>query len=300
MSFSTDVKYELLSMEEAGRHCVIAKLAAILNIVGGVTDDCIIIHNDNSKILEKTALLIKKLFFTDVNIFDNRIVITDKELVDKIITTTGIRCDNDFASEYILNPMIVASVCCKRAYLRGAFVCCGSITDPNKQYHLEFSVNDYDCIYTIQKIIASFGIYAKIIERKNYFVLYLKEGEQIVDMLNIMSAHKSLLEVENLRVVKDMRNRVNRIVNCETANLNKVVFAALKQIESINYILETRGLDYLPDNLRQVAQLRLDNPDASLKELAALSNPPVGKSGVNHRLNKICDIAEKLKGDNII
>ena len=179
-------------------------------------------------------------------------------------------------------------------------MCCGSITDPNKQYHLEFSVNDYDCIYTIQKIIASFGIYAKVIERKNYFVLYLKEGEQIVDMLNIMSAHKSLLEVENLRVVKDMRNRVNRIVNCETANLNKVVFAALKQIESINYISETRGLNYLPDNLKQIAQLRLDNPDASLKELAELSNPPVGKSGVNHRLNKICDIAEKLKGDNII
>lgn len=297
MSFSTEVKYELLSMEESSRHCAIAKLSAIINAVGSVGDDCIIIHNDNLAILEKAAELIFKLFSYKCSINNGKINIYDSSVVSKIISVTGVRRDNDFSNEYIINPMVVASVCCKRAYLRGAFVCCGSISDPNKQYHLEFAANDYDCIRFIRRIILNFGIEAKIIERKNYFVLYLKEGEQIVDMLNIMSAHRYLLKVENLRVIKDMRNRVNRIVNCETANLNKVVLAAVKQIESINYIAQKRGLDYLDEPLRKMAELRLDNPDASLKELGELSSPQIGKSGVNHRLKKICDIAEKLKGD---
>ena len=296
MSFSTDVKEELLSMTEGARHCALAKLAAIINIIGGVSDDCIIVHNDNDKILDKTALLINNLFNYKPEIYDNRIVIMDKDIVDKIVAATGIRRDNDFIGDTLMDPLKIASVCCKRAYLRGAFVCCGSISDPNKQYHLEFSANDYDIIALIQTIILSFGSEAKIIERKSYFVLYLKEGEQIVDMLNIMAAHRALLQVENLRVVKDMRNRVNRIVNCETANLNKVVFAAVNQIESINYIIEKRGLEYLPESLKTIAELRLNNPEASLKELSELTNPHVGKSGVNHRLKKICEISEKLKG----
>jgi DNA-binding protein WhiA len=297
MSFSTDVKYELLSMEESSSHCAIAKLAAILNVSGSIDYDCIVIHNENLAILEKTLGLISKLFSFEGRLNNGKIVIDDKAVVSKIISTTGVRIDNDFLEDYITNPKIVESFCCKRAYLRGAFVCCGSISDPNKQYHLEYAANDYDCILFIKKIISAFGIEAKIINRKNYFVLYLKEGEQIVDMLNIMAAHKALLKVENLRVIKDMRNRVNRIVNCETANLNKVVLAAVKQIESINYIAQKRGLDYLEKPLREIAELRLNNPDASLKELGELSSPQIGKSGVNHRLKKICDIAEKLKGD---
>lgn len=297
MSFSTDVKYELLSMEESSRHCAIAKLAAFISVIGSVDDDCIIIHNDNLAILEKAAELIFKLFSCKSNIDNGKIIINDRAVVAKIISATGVRRDNDFSNEFIVNPMIVASVCCKRAYLRGAFMCCGSIADPKKQYHFEYAANDYDCIRFIKRIISGFGIEAKIIERKNYFVLYLKEGEQIVDMLNIMSAHRALLEVENLRVIKDMRNKVNRIVNCETANLNKVVLAAVKQIESINFIAHKRGLGYLDEPLRKIAELRLNNPDASLKELGELCSPQIGKSGVNHRLKKICDIAEKLKGD---
>ncbi len=297
MSFSTDVKYELLSMKESSRHCAIAKLSAIINAVGVASNDCIVIHNDNLAILEKASELIYNLFGSKYNISKGMLVINNVNDVSKILYSTGIRRDNDFTGDFAVDPMIVSSVCCKRAYLRGAFVCCGSITDPNKQYHLEFTANDYDSIRFIKRLIASFGIEAKIIERKNNFVLYLKEGEQIVDMLNIMSAHKALLKVENLRVIKDMRNRVNRIVNCETANLNKVVMASVKQIESINYIAQKRGLDYLDPPLREMAELRLNNPDASLKELGELSSVQIGKSGVNHRLKKICDIAEKLKGD---
>ena len=124
-----------------------------------------------------------------------------------------------------------------------------------------------------------------------------KEGEQLVDLLNIMSAHKALLEFENLRVIKEVRNNINRKVNCETANLNKIVSASVRQSEAIEYIKNTVGLDFLPDNLRTMAVARLKNPDASLKALGELVDPPIGKSGVNHRLNKICEMASELKGE---
>ena len=145
--------------------------------------------------------------------------------------------------------------------------------------------------------IPSLGDSCKIIERKTYFVVYYKEGEQLVDLLNIMSAHKALLEFENLRVIKEVRNNINRKVNCETANLNKIVSASVRQSEAIEYIKNTVGLDFLPDNLRTMAIARLKNPDASLKVLGELIDPPIGKSGVNHRLNKICEMASELKGE---
>lgn len=297
MSFSTDVKHELLSMEENNRHCAIAKLAAVINACAYVESDCIFIHNDNQYILEKFIDLVYNLFSVKLSVNDNSVLINDTSLIKRIVSATGARLNEDVMGDYVVSPLVISKQCCKRAYLRGAFVCCGSISNPAKQYHLEFAASDYDFIHTVQGVIYDFGIEAKIIKRKNQFVLYIKEGEQIVDMLNIMAAHKALLNVENLRIVKDMRNRVNRIVNCETANLNKTVSASVRQIEGINYIIANRGVDYLPKPLMDIARLRLDNPDASLKELGELSNPKIGKSGVNHRLKKICEIADNLKGD---
>jgi len=141
----------------------------------------------------------------------------------------------------------------------------------------------------------SFDMDAKIIERKKMHVVYLKEGSQIVDMLNIMEAHLSLMELENVRILKEMRNTVNRKVNCETANLNKTVSAAVKQVEDIEYIKETIGLEKLPDNLQEMAMIRLEHPHAALKELGEMLDPPVGKSGVNHRLRKIKEIADHVR-----
>ena len=138
----------------------------------------------------------------------------------------------------------------------------------------------------------------KIVERKNHFVVYCKEAELIVDLLNVMSAYSALLELENLRVIKGVRNNVNRLVNCETANLNKVISASVRQIEAIEYLARQNRLDQLPDSLKKMAEIRIMYPDASLKELGEKMTPPVGKSGVNHRLKKICEIADKLKGDN--
>lgn len=141
---------------------------------------------------------------------------------------------------------------------------------------------------------------SKVVERKKHYIIYIKEGEQIVELLNIMSAHKALMDLENVRIVKDVRNNVNRIVNCETANLNKIVLASVKQREEIEYIERTVGLSYLPRQLYDVAVLRLQYPDLSLKELGEIMVPPVGKSGVNHRLKKIISIAENLREEVLL
>ena len=189
----------------------------------------------------------------------------------------------------------VQPVCCKRAYIRGAFLAAGSVSNPSKSYHFEIVCGTEDRARHLQEIMNSFGLDAKIVKRKKNYVIYLKEGSQIVDVLNIMEAHVALMELENVRIFKEMRNSVNRKVNCETANINKTVSAAVKQVKDIEYIRDTIGLDKLPEGLKDVALTRLAYPEATLKELGNLLETPVGKSGVNHRLRKLSEVADKLR-----
>lgn len=191
-------------------------------------------------------------------------------------------------------------ICCKKAYLRGAFLSSGSISDPEKTYHLEITNSNLKKANDLSLIINSFGINSKVIKRKGYFVVYIKESENIVDFLNVIGAHNSLMELENIRILKDVRNNVNRIVNCETANLGKTIEASLRQIENIKYIRDNIGFNKLSENLRIAAELRLDHAEANLKELGQMFDPPLGKSGVNHRLLKLDKIAKEFrekKGD---
>jgi len=203
--------------------------------------------------------------------------------------------DGLFNIHYGVPEEIIKNEDCKRAYIKGAFLGGGSISNPEKTYHLEFVTHDEDYANELSNLINSYKLNSKVIQRKNSFVIYLKEGEQIVDLLNIIGAHNALLELENIRIMKEMRNNVNRIVNCETANLSKTVNAAVRQVESIKLIESEIGLDRLPKNLKEVARIRLEFPDESLKELGAMLNPPVGKSGVNHRLRRIEKIADELR-----
>ena len=144
-------------------------------------------------------------------------------------------------------------------------------------------------------MLEDFGLDAKIVERKGHYVVYLKEGAQIADMLRIMEAPLALMEFENIRIVKEMRNSINRQVNCEAANLGKTISAAVKQVEDIRYICSKVGLDNIPESLAETAKIRLDYPEATLKELGELMDPPLGKSGVNHRLKKLSELAEDLR-----
>lgn len=185
--------------------------------------------------------------------------------------------------------------CCRRAYLRGAFLATGSLNNPERGYHLEILAPYESYAKKIKDILASFGISSRYFERKGDYVVYLKEGEKIGEFLRVVEAHRGLMEFENIRVVKGIRNKANRLVNCETANLTRTAFASHEQITNINLIRETIGLENIPPALRQVAQLRLEHPEATLKELGGLASPPLTKSSVNHRMRRLNALAHKVK-----
>lgn len=287
MSFSSKVKEELSKDCNNPRHCCIAETAAIISMCGKVIFDekdrvRIEIHTENVTVARKYFTLLKKTYNidTDVKISEEQM----RSVIDKI---------GDLSEP--VSPLLIKNSCCQRAFLRGAFLCIGSMSDPQKSYHLEFVCTDEDKARQLQSVIQGFDIEAKIVLRKKYYVVYLKEGSGIVDLLNVCEAPVALMKLENMRIVKEMRNSVNRRVNCETANITKTVNAATRQIEDIEYIRDHYGLENLPETLRQMAEVRLENPDAPLKELGEYLDPPVGKSGVNHRLRKLSELADRIR-----
>ena len=315
MSFSSEVKDELSRQFNRSRHCQLAEIAAILGFLGRIegtgAEQSLSIHTENITLAKKYFTLIKKTFGVNStlevkqNVYLHKgktciVSIAEKEQVIKVLT--AMKWMNE-EGEYIrgnelANGILVQNACCKRAFIRGAFLASGSISDPEKSYHFEIVCLDQEKAEQMRDIINTFELDAKIVQRKKIFVVYLKEGAQIVDMLNVMEAHVALMNLENVRILKEMRNSVNRQVNCETANINKTVNAAVKQVEDIKYIESTVGLDTLSDSLMEMARLRLQYPEVALKELGTMLNPPVGKSGVNHRLRKISSIADELKQKN--
>ena len=183
------------------------------------------------------------------------------------------------------------------AFLAGAFISCGSVTEPIKEYHLEFAVPFEELCTDLKKLLERLGIMSKYVERKGLYVLYFKGSEDIEDMLTLMGATKSSIELMNVKILKDVRNKANRIANCDAANIERTLKASEKQIEDIEYIMNTEGLESLTPELRNMAELRLENPDVSLKELGEMLDKPVGRSGANHRLKKLMEIAEQIRED---
>lgn len=313
MSFSREVKEELSKQLSLARHCQIAEISAIISMCGSIFIDeenrhIIKIQTENLTVARKYFILIKKSFGISAEISVRK----NKTLHKHNVYTVWIR-DADISvkvlkASRLMNPlgeiqeelsltdnMVVQNICCRRAFIRGAFLAYGSMSNPAKNYHFEIVTTALGKAEQLRDIINSFSMDAKIVRRKRHYVVYLKEGSQIVDLLNVMEAHKALMKLENVRIVKEMRNQVNRQVNCETANINKTVTAAAKQIEDIRYIQDTIGFGRLTDSLQEIAGLRLEQPDASLKELGMMLNPPIGKSGVNHRLRKLSTIADNLR-----
>lgn len=309
MSFSSEVKKELSKQLSPARHCQIAEAAAIIHYCGRIRKAksgkvFLEIQTENPSVAKKYFTLLQKTFniYTDTEAKDNlpednRIAIQDEEQVKRLLMAIKMLNKDGSVREgsETVNPMLIKNSCCQRAFIRGAFLAVGSMSDPQKQYHLELVCNNPKQAQQLQEIIQNFEVEAKIVRRKRYYVVYLKEGAGIVDLLNIMEAHIALMELENLRILKDMRNSINRRVNCEAANITKTVNAATKQIEDILVIREHYGFDNLSANLREMAEVRLEYPDATLKELGEYLEPPVGKSGVNHRLRKLSEIAEQVK-----
>lgn len=312
MSFSSEVKEELARHISSSRHCQLAELAAIICFLGRLdqgedSEYSLCLQTENEAVIRKGFTLLEKTFNINTDNLKKAYdegkghtyipLVKGKADVIKILQAVKMDEEEGLKDGWIkgVSPLVLKSACCKRAFLRGAFLCIGSMSDPEKSYHLEFVCTQEESAGQLREIIQGFDIEAKIIIRKKYYVVYLKEGACIVDLLNIMEAHLSLMNFENYRIVKEVRNSINRKVNCETANITKTVNASSKQIEDILLIREHYGFRNLPDNLREAAEIRLEYPDATLKELGQNLSPPVGKSGMNHRLRKLSEIADRFK-----
>ena len=275
MSFSGQVKEELNQIIPHARHCQIAELAGLFFYGAPAGSKDVRVRPENETAYRKYFTLLKKTFNID---------------------TALCQSDKNRVSEAFAGPSLLQKSCCKRAYLRGAFLAVGTVSDPGKSYHLEFAVSSKERADEVIRLLAAFDVEARRSTRKGHEIVYLKEGTQITTTLNVIGAHVALMEFENARILKDMRNSVNRRVNCETANIGKTVTASVKQVRDIELIMNSELYKDLPDTLKVVAKARLAHPNVPLKELGELMDPPVGKSGVNHRLRKLAEIADGLRG----
>ncbi|WP_102344914.1 DNA-binding protein WhiA [Bacillus sp. Marseille-P3661] len=308
MSFASETKKELTNLD-IHDCCAKAELSALIRMNGSMSfmnrNVVVDVQTENAAIARRIYTLIKREYDVSVELLvrkkmrlkkNNVYIVRLIEKAKDILTDLGI-LEEPFSIIHSISKTVTKKKCCKRSYLRGAFLAGGSVNNPEtSSYHLEiFSLyeehNDSLC-----DLMNSFDLNAKTLERKKGYICYLKEGEKISELLNIVGAHQALLHFEDVRIVRDMRNSVNRLVNCETANLNKTIGAAIRQVENIRFIKDTVGLETLPDKLREIAELRITYQDVTLKELGEMvSGGTISKSGINHRLRKIDEIADKLR-----
>lgn len=313
MSYSTQVKAEVMyKSTEIGREAFMALLSALMKVSGSLIHRLeggqgFRISTENPRTARFLTALLKKYVDPKVTVDISRgVTMNGKNLYvlnfDEVRDLWGLLKETGFLTEYegslVLGDEVPAKYSVedelRRSYIKGAFLGSGSLANPEKQYHMEFVTPSEAYAASLSELLSGYQLKGKVLSRKGSYIVYFKEGEQIVDILNVLGAHQALLETENIRILKDMRNNVNRLVNCETANLSKIVNASVRQMEAIRHIEGTVGLKRLPESLRQVAELRVEYPDASLKELGEMLEPPLGKSGINHRLRRIETIAEEI------
>lgn len=309
MSFASETKKELTQIQNR-ECCEQAELFAIIRMNGhlhanGNGQWILDIQTENAAIARRIYILIRAVYFYDIQLLvqkkmrlkkNNIYIIRLKEDVQRFLKEKYLLDENGEWVHHI-HPSIVKNTCCKRGFLKGAFLSSGSVNNPETSaYHLEIYCNDAQFNEEICKIMQGLNMSARTLERKKGYITYLKEAEKIADFLSLIGAVQAMLRFEDIRIVRDMRNSVNRLVNCETANLNKTISAAIRQMENIRFIKDTIGLDALPTKLREIAEVRLENEDVTLKELGEmLPSGPISKSGVNHRLKKIDAFAEQLR-----
>ncbi|GAB1477046.1 DNA-binding protein WhiA [Bacillota bacterium] len=313
MSFSGDVKNEITRADEEKKCCMLAEIAGFIRMCGyvGLSGGGrlnLSIATENPAIARLFIKRIKNYFNVGANLSieqsnvlkKNRIyslTIDAEDNAEQILRETGIMRVREGCNYFPddISSDITKTRCCRKAFLRGAFLAAGTISHPDRSYHMEIVCSSEMLANDIKRLINGFGLRSKVAPRRNSYVVYLKESEQISDFLALLGANNQVLEFENIRIIKELRNKTNRIVNCESANMDKAINSAARQIEFIRLIESKRGLDSLPFNLRALAELRLENPESSLAELGAMLQPPLQKSGVNHRFRKIEEIAEKLR-----
>ena len=303
MSFSNDVKNELSRLETNEVCCDKAEVLGVLRMSGAIVirgmNIGIHFSTENAALARRVLQILKNNYQvqTEVVITRSRRLKKNNRYQVRVLPAPQVSIAMNelqlLSMESDLKNPLLSKQCCKRAFLRGAFLGGGSISRPSSDYHLEMVTGNEDFAHSIIKVMHTFSMKAKLTDRKNDYIVYLKDGESITNFLRVIGAHNSMMELENVRVLKEMRNNVNRRVNCETANLGKVVKAAVRQVNCIKFIDEHMGLSELPQALQDTARLRLEYPDASLNELVEYSGD-IGKSGINHRLKKLQEMAVGL------
>ena len=300
LSFSNDVKNELSRLETNEVCCDKAEVLGVLRMSGAIVirgmNIGIHFSTENAALARRVLQILKNNYQvqTEVVITRSRRLKKNNRYQVRVLPAPQVNIAMTelqlLSIESDLKNPLLTKQCCKRAFLRGAFLGGGSISRPSSDYHLEMVTGNEDFARSIIKVMHTFSMKAKLTDRKNDYIVYLKDGESITNFLRVIGAHNSMMELENARVLKEMRNNVNRRVNCETANLGKVVKAAVRQVNCIKFIDEHMGLSELPEALQQTALLRLEYPEASLNELVEYSGG-IGKSGINHRLKKLQEMA---------
>lgn len=318
MSFSSQTKGELARVVPTKKCCMLAEITGFLRVAGslrlvGGGKFTIVASTENPAIARHYKTLIREYFGSNAGIevgnsqvpgkargsyrYRYSLVIRPDEKSLQILRETGmilIKEGNDFLSDGIYQP-IIRNKCCKKAYLRGLFLGVGTMSDPRKSYHLEFVLNSSQVAQELKRLIGSFvDLSAGLIERGEEHVVYMKRAEYISDMLGIMGANEAMLEFENIRIGRGLRREVNRISNCDNANVDRTLSAAEQQIKYIELIDAKLGLDNLDPVLRETAQLRLELPGASLTDIGEALRPPIKKPGVSKRFAKLKEIAEIL------
>ncbi|MEG0766621.1 MAG: DNA-binding protein WhiA [Clostridia bacterium] len=312
-SFSARAKGELARVDVQKKPCCMrAELAALLYTIGSVTllgggSLRMTCESENAATVKRIFLLLRKRYDVQPGLRTarhNRLggrnvyrVSLEGEEARRVLEDCGLLEAGAWMPlrNNALPLLAQMEPCCRRSFLRGAFLGSGSIASPDKEYHLEFVTSDEQMASAIEQLLAEQSLYARQVLRKGAMVVYLKDGEQIVQLLSILGAHVALCELENVRILKGLRNQVNRVTNCDSANIIKTLDAADRQVQAITLIRDTMGLERLPDTLQEIAQERLQHPEVTLQELGDLLDPPVGKSGVNHRLRRLEAIAQTLQ-----
>ncbi|GAA5417180.1 putative cell division protein WhiA [Paraliobacillus ryukyuensis] len=313
MSFASEIKKELTQIETKGC-CAEAELAALIRMNGTISlsrqDYVLDVQTENAAIARRIYTLLKSLYHYPIKLLvrkkmklkkNNVYIVRMAEGAHKLLTELNI-LQEPFSLVRAISSKYLQSDCCKRAYLRGAFLAGGSVNNPEtSSYHLEISNAYQEHNDSLCDLVNSFDLHARKLERRSGYITYIKEAEKITEFFNYMGAHQALLKFEDVRIMRDMRNSVNRLVNCETANLNKTIGAAFRQVENIKFIERTVGLEALPDKLQEIAKLRVQHQDVSLKELGEfVSGGKISKSGINHRLKKIDQFAEQVRREQPI
>ncbi|MDU5334779.1 DNA-binding protein WhiA [Enterococcus sp.] len=307
MSFAAEVKKELTGLA-VQKNLAQAELAALIRMNGSLSLNnhqfVLNVQTENAAIARRIFTLLKEHYGVRSELLvrrkmklkkNNVYIVRLKQETQKILLDLDIMDGVMFQSH--IADEIKQSEKKTRAYLRGAFLASGSVNNPEtSRYHLEISSIYEEHNQDICDLLNQFDLNARTLERRNGYITYLKGAEKIADFLTLIGATNSMLKFEDVRIVRDMRNSVNRLVNCETANMNKTIDAASKQIENIHFIESTVGLQSLPEKLQEIAELRIQNPEISLKELGEMiPSGAISKSGINHRIRKINDFAENLR-----